>query len=366
LVLAFLASLACVYGAILAVNVLGNARDAFPSPLCPTITERAWKTRRLLESVERGTPPQALVFGSSRMMQVQPEYVRAITGKRTFNYAVGSATPVDFLAQLRFALHANIKPDLLILGVDEFLFCEAPGPNLRLLGDAGLFAQVPFPENLDIVAEELGSIGVGDTARSLANLARLGWKEPRRVEDVEAVLLEDGYLIKAREERETRANTRDFGRELEATAVYYQQTFGFPAPNPPGCRPSPRKVALFREFLDLARANGIEMRVMLLPLHPAFEQKILSPELREVRRELDSFLREACHEHNFTYRNFEELASFGGSPDEFWDGSHLTPKNVRRMINTLFGIDPGETVAKLPADGEMMDNLPPVTTLDTL
>ncbi len=364
--LAFLASLGTLLLGLIVVNWLGNGREMYPSPWHPTITERAWKTRRLVEAVQRGTPPQVLILGSSRMMEIQPEYVRAITGKRTFNYAVGSATPVDYLAQLRFALRVKAKPEMAILGVDEFVFCESSTSDVRLLGDGGLFAEVPFPENVNILGRSLASIGIGDTVRSILNLARLGRRRVRGLGEVDDILVEDGYLVRFGDEMKKAAKKYDFSQALEHSVAYYNDAYGIGTLGHCCTNLSLRRVVLFREFLDLAQAHGIDLHVMLLPVHPAFEQKIFSPELQDVRRKVDKFLQNCCQERGIPYRNFTKLESYSGDPNEFWDGTHQTAANLCRMINVLFGLPPLKAVVKLPTNLEIIHHLPAVTTLNAL
>jgi len=362
----FMASLGVCLLGIIAVNWIGNGKEVFFSPLCPTNTERAWKTRRIIEAVQRGTPPQVLMLGSSRMMEIQPEYIRAITGKRTFNYAVSSATPVDYLAQLRFALRAHAKPDMIILGIDEFVFCNTSVPDLRLLGQKELFVEVPFPENLNIIGRSLEGITIKDTACSLLNLTRLGRRPSRSLGEVDSVLIEDGYLVQIEKEKKKAAKKYDLLQAMEITEIYYNEAYGISKSNHPFRNLSLRRIELFREFLDLAHSNGIDVRVMLLPLHPVFEERIFSQELQEIRQKLDDFLRECCGQRGIPYRNFSKLESFCGDPNEFWDGSHQTPINLCRMVNALFDLDPRKEVVRLPTNLEIANHLPAVTTLKTL
>src|SRR5262245_37677873 len=98
-----------------AVHVLGNPDDMFPSPRVPNRQDRGWKSRRLMSLLREGKPPQAVILGSSRMKQVSPKHIHAISGLRTFNYAVGGATPTESLAQVKSMLRAGIKPKLIIL-----------------------------------------------------------------------------------------------------------------------------------------------------------------------------------------------------------------------------------------------------------
>jgi hypothetical protein len=359
----YLASCIVVLLATIVVNFFGNGNGLY-SPWHPAKWERDWKTKRLMEAVRKGKPPQVLVLGSSRMMQVQPDYVAAITGKRTFNFAVGSALPVDYLTELRLALDAGDTPDLVILGVDELVFSLSASSLDRRVANWDWLSEMPWPENAQLVLSVLSSTDLKSTFLSLKNLMRLG-SPSRAADEVDGILLEDGYLLTPKREDEKAAGSYEFSKAMETTVAYYLDAYGLPRKDTRAYRIRLRSITLFREFLETARARGIEVRVMLLPLNPRFEERILTPELRKVRGELSAVLRRNCDSFGFVYRDFSDLSSYGGDPNEFWDGSHQTPANLRRMVNALFGIAPSRCVIKLPTDGEVLHNLPAVTTLNT-
>ena len=66
-----------------------------------------------------------------------------------------------------------------------------------------------------------------------------------------------------------------------------------------------------------------------------------------------------------TYRDFTDLRAYDGDPKEFYDGFHQTYNNTRRMMNVLFGVAPRSTIARIPADADILDHLPAVTTFTT-
>ncbi len=85
-----------------------------------------------------------------------------------------------------------------------------------------------------------------------------------------------------------------------------------------------------------------------LPMHPEFERQIVTPELAEAREELDRVLRRNCDELGAAYFDFRDLHAFGGDAEEFVDGTHQTPVNLRRMTNVLFGREPQAPFASPP------------------
>lgn len=347
----------------LIVNLLGNDSRLFPSPFFPASSERAWKTRRLDDAVRESRPPKIIILGSSRVMQIQPKYVQAITGKTTFNYGVSTATPTDYLTQLRYLLSIGCRPEIVLLGVDEFAFRYEYRPSeMETLGHLGLFMKMPFPENLETLVGCLRRIDLGTTRQSLSRLVRKKQPVARGIEDVGNILLEDGYLIYCNHVRKMEDGTFDqaaniasnVGRE-DGIAMLLESLL----------RPNPRKLDRFEEFLSLSRAEGIEVRVMFLPLHPDYEKQRLTEQLLQARSAMSQDLQRICTEYGVVYRDFTQLASYDGDPKEFYDAVHQTPVNTRRMVNVLFGITARDVVADLPTDSDILKHLPPVTTLTT-
>jgi hypothetical protein len=126
-------------------------------------------------------------------------------------------------------------------------------------------------------------------------------------------------------------------------------------------KPDSRSQRLFEEFLSLARANGIEVRVMVTPFHPDFERRAFDGEVREARHEVRRYLRDACASFGASFADLSDLSSYEGDPTQFYDACHQTPVNTQRMINVLFRLPARTVVADVPTDLEIMANLPPIT-----
>jgi hypothetical protein len=354
---------------VMVINLRGNGAGLFPCKTNPSVSERPWKTRRLEEHFKHKNAPKMLVMGSSRMMQVQPPYLAAITGKPVFNYAVSAAGPLDWLAQLRYTIKLGVKPELIVVGVDEFAFGGVFNRyEMQLAGHWGLFKCVPFPENVGISKNLAGMMNLQSTWDSLFVLLNPPTLRVRNAKRVDHLILDDGYLIYRAKVSSKAAGEYDLQKQIHDQAIRWRlqldQTTSGQDPIDV-LRPTERKTQLFTEFLDLARANYIEVRVVFLPLHPDYEMTALTPPMREIRAELGRDLQALCANHGCVYRDFTSLASYQGSPNEFWDGAHQTPENLRRMINVLFDLPPEKIVAKVPTDDEILRHPPAITTLNT-
>jgi hypothetical protein len=329
----YMASCAGSLAVALGINVLGNATGLFPSSRFPTTTERAWKTRRLDDAVRDHRPPQSIILGSSRVMQIQPKYVQAITGRTVFNYGVSGATPTDFLAQLRYLLKTGSRPELVILGMDEDAFNDGGRSADELLGHGGLFLEVPFPENARILGSIVRRCDPGTTGASLTRLLRRiptvqhaiqdPNPEPRSsqsIEDAGIILLEDGYLIYCHHARARANGTLDLKAGIESRVQLYGAAIRAAI-----LKPDPGSRRRFEAFLSLARVNRIEVRVMVTPFHPAFERVVFDEEVRQARHEVRQFVHETCARFGASFMDFSDLRSYEGDPDEFHDAVTVHP-----------------------------------------
>ena len=95
----FLSTFLLLSLAALAINVLGNDNGAFPSPIFPSELPAPKKTRELDTLARQDQLPEALIFGSSRVMGIETDQVQSVTGMHTFNYGVFGARPAIYLAQ---------------------------------------------------------------------------------------------------------------------------------------------------------------------------------------------------------------------------------------------------------------------------
>jgi hypothetical protein len=74
---------------------------------------------RLFVPFRAQCPVTGLVFGSSRSMELPPQELDRLTGKRFFNAAVYNAFPEDYLAMYRSLVRLGATPELVLIGVDD-------------------------------------------------------------------------------------------------------------------------------------------------------------------------------------------------------------------------------------------------------
>ena len=220
---------------------------------------------------------------------------------------------------------------------------------------------MPFPANVKLAAGALRGCTLDTTVKSM----RQFWAIP---EDGHpnvfcsgaGVWLSDGYLIRAGTLRSKQRGTLDL-KALIAEAIAGQR--GATGVDGEGNLHLPQLLPrLFddlRELLALAKAAGANVMVISTAVHPDLEDAFGRAKLHVSRREFFDRLETICAEQNARFRDFSSLASYQGDPCEFWDPWHQTSENIRRMTNVMFGIDPAKPVTELPADSDLLDQLPP-------
>jgi Protein of unknown function (DUF1574) len=333
----YMASFLAVTLLAIVVNYLGNGTNLLPSPGFPSDSDRAWKARRLEALARSGSPPTAIVLGSSRVTCFETHYVEQLTGRRCFNCGVSVGCPVDYLTQFRFLLGLGIKPEILIIGVDELAFgdhSENDFYDLQLITHPGLFRKAPLLEELSIFARALKTITVQSTWRSVTNLTSKAGRLRPQLEDISPYYYDDGLSRAAAEPAYGPNHHKDLAAGIEAKAKFWSAYLDRPS-KVERMRPQSRMVRYYRELMALAREHGIQVYVALLPVHPEYERQVFTPRLYEVRQELCNLLRDTCREFGCEYQDLSALKSFGGVAVDFMDGTHPTTRNTRRMLDVL-------------------------------
>jgi hypothetical protein len=280
-------------------------------------------------------------MGSSRVTSFREADVQAVTGLPAFNLGVTVGCPIDFVAQLRLAVDAGMTPTTLVIGVDELAFGDNPEADIydmQLITHPGLFRELDLRDRAPIVIRILKTISVTTTRDSVRNLwRRWGRHASLEPEELEGAKPPDWDAMSEAELRIKLA------AGIERLVTFWGKYLDRPD-KVEGMRPTRRKLRLWNDLLDLAASRGIKVYVALLPVHPEFERRTFSPRLREIRAELGRALDESCARRGFTFRDYTDLASFGGVAEDFEDGTHMLPRNSRRLLRALLSGEPRAVV----------------------
>jgi hypothetical protein len=271
--------------------------------------------------------PQIVVYGSSRATKVQPTYLKQKLGQTGFNAAVSAANPRDVwsianLIHSRFP-HAH-EHVLWVLDIEAFQSVALdPGD----LDTPQLARYYPLSERLRARLDAIYPLLSWTTLHDSLHVLRLrffgGLPKPQ------VNFAPDGFRIRAYHGF-LNSKSDAFPDELRATIAQWTKMFEFEYP-----RLSPTQKHYFEKTLAAFNSWGEDPVIVLSPLEPALK-KVIGPLGWDARhRDVLAYLKSLHAKYRFTVIDMTSLSSFGGSPNQFYDGIHMKVPNVRLMLNAV-------------------------------
>lgn len=309
-------------------GMIGTA--AFPTV---TWTDRALKVY-LVGNLRAA--PDTVILGSSRAMKFEPDYVAEKTGAEDgFNAAVSSGRPIDAWAFVNL-IHDRWPDDspayLWLLDVEAF----RPWPP-----DPGLLST---PKLARYLPEELqDSLGLDDlkllVSWETASMSLRSIQKALRDEDPGASTDKEDFAADGFRIRNYQDDRLAAGRPLAAGVRYTrrlaEKTYreGYDALDPGARR-------FFTKTVELMNEQGATPVIVLSPQHPDVTDGVEKLGWGARRQELLDFLAAQQEEHDLIVLDYTDITSFGGSPDDFYDGYHLTVPNTQRLVDAVLDAYP--------------------------
>jgi hypothetical protein len=267
----------------------------------------------LVEELSR--PPQLIFIGGSRCERFDPSYAARRTGLRAFNLAFTNSHPEGAWALANW-LHDRRPEARLrwVWGVNSATFSD------RDL-DPALLQDQRFSWYFDDALLHAQRTLLPQTADQMPQGSRL---DKRRYERNGLMLWNtyDRYL--------------EIGGTLDKSLDRYIATTVAKVKNAGGGGDGKsRSRVYFEKTLQLLNEHGTTPVIVAMPIHP----RVLAA-LRPYGRER-SHARFLAYLHGLEKRyrlrvvDLTELSSFGGDPDGFYDGVHITRENSDRVIDAL-------------------------------
>ena len=332
---AFVGALALWMGAYLAlvrtVDPYGDF-NAFPRHFPLLIWDSRPAKLALFQSYRAAGPVQGLILGSSRSAKLSPSEFEARTGKRFFNFGVGSAPAEEYLATYRWIRRQGVRPEIVIIGLDiEALNnSDAPVPGFRR--SAALNAMLvdetaPFERIRDVLRIYNQAFTIPyfqDTCRAVALSRR---PHPAQGDEI----LDPDGLERDREiEREVAQGTFDLAQHIQRCLPNYVARFS----DRTGL--SRRRERDVEQAVREARRDGAAVVVWLTPLHPVTVEHLAQrtryrPLLEDARRylaHLETSLEVSAYD-------FSDPSTFGGSLTGWYDCAHMDAGNASKVVAGL-------------------------------
>jgi hypothetical protein len=305
LVLAALAA-ACLLG--VALPVVASVGDTTPTWKLHSYFSRGWdRSFKCDVAEEMPEVPRVVVFGGSRGLRMDPATIKRYTGLTAFNFAFHNGRPEDAWAVTDWLIDTH--PDM--------------PPAVIWCMQATTLADVPMAPGL-IVDERLSQA----FPKALINAQMdAAMRQPKRNAlsgrryGFDGMLLWNGYDRKRKE-----------GLSLQESLTHYLDADMLAKAGNGKIPHHTRAMAYFTRTLRLLNANHIKPLIIIMPYQPRALSTFMSVGWGVKEHWLRAYLSKLQHHFDFKVLDCLRIGSFGGSPDGFYDGAHLTAANSRRLI----------------------------------
>jgi hypothetical protein len=253
-----------------------------------------------------GTAPELVVLGGSRAQRFDPAVIETLTGLSAFNFAVHNCRTADAYA------------------ISKYLFARSPGTKLRCfyaiqataLVDApmdqallydGRFSQW-FPKELIASQKEAqgapvrGHVPTADVYSPRGCIVHNGYdRHQERGVTLDKAL--QSYLA------------RMVPRAASTSSAGETQSRGY-----------------LRRLLRLYNDHGVTPVLVIMPYHPEALSAFLAVGWQTKVDSLKDYLSKLQRRYTFCVLDYTDISSFGGQPQWFYDGAHLTKENASLVL----------------------------------
>ena len=318
-----LVAAAVLVGAVAAFNLLTDPWGVFGVGIFPPRVNQDRSTKAdLLTRLKE--PPELLIYGSSRAWTVEAARVEQATGLRTFNAAVTAGRPADayVFTEVVHDTWPRAEPDFLwLLDVEAFL--RGPLPP-SLLAESRFSRYLPWRAKAAAQLDEVGWLASWTGLQASYEV----WKKHPTREKVRASWLKrispDG-TVKTPPSSEARAGPKALARWSQEEITQYRSF----------ARLDPDAETYVQKTLDLFASWGGAGVVVLTPTQPEVLTAAQQAGWRKRHAEVLRLLEQLQQQYDFAVVDMTSVSSFGGDPAGFFDATHMTTENQRRMIDAV-------------------------------
>ena len=318
-----LVAAAVLVAVVVGLNLLTDPWGVFGIGIFPPRVNQDRSTKADLLA-ELGQPPELLIYGSSRAWTIEAAQVERATGLRTFNAAVTAGRPSDAYVFTR-VVHdrwPQATPDFLwLLDVEAFQRGTLP-PSL--LADSRFSRYLPWRAKAAAQADELGWLASWKGLQASLDV----WKRHPTRAKVRASWLKriapDG-TVKTPPSSQAKAGPKALSKWSAAEVAQYRAFAGLDA----------EAETYVQKTLQLFASWGGEGVVVLTPTQPEVLTAAQTAGWRARHAEVLRLLARLQKQYDFAVVDMTSVSSFGGDPAGFFDATHMTRENQRKMIDAV-------------------------------
>ena len=277
------------------------------------------------------TTPEILILGSSRVATIDPNYVKKLTGKNTFNFSVNAAMIEDMLLINKFVYdHFTTSIDTCVIGIDIRCFKPKTTPNNGLSifrkNDKINTNYYPISSLKDYWSSFKSMLSFEQVISAMKVLIFeyfTGWPEQKASYSSNGKLI---YNNNIEEDRES------LYIKIKETSKLYQniiyKNFNYL---------DSTQVNNLIELLTLNFDANVHIKIFLTPIHPKTKEFLIDTnDYLFLKESLVSLLSDLNKTFSFDFYDLTDLETFGGSSSEFYDGEHIRSENGFKIIDYIF------------------------------
>ena len=319
-----------------------------------------------LKTIDQAELPEIYLLGSSAMLSFQPPFVENLFGMKTFNLGNFWGRAEEIWGWLNFIQKdLGSIPKVLIIGLEPWTFSnDDSGPPLltsyrrRFVATEDLVKYAPHYSRarfqLSRLLDQLSHQNLS-TLLKATQKHRLHRIIPSALGEPGGMRIDGTNLRYSKTSPESflPAEVNDFysslgvesqrdAEEIEAERsallakqyVRPQRVFT----RLPGDQLDREDVALFGQAMQLADDLGIEVGIIILPVHPYYRDLMIRATRYQTHiREIAELARRLQAEHANIRAVYDasDILDFKGDPGEFHDENHMTPINTERILEKL-------------------------------
>jgi hypothetical protein len=265
--------------------------------------DRSYKAD-LLEKL--GTAPQLVVLGGSRAQRFDPSVIESLTGLSAFNFAVHNCRSADAYA------------------ISKYLFARSPDTKLHCLYAIQATTLVDAPMDQALLYD--GRFSQWFSKELLAGQKRArgapvsGHVPSADVYSPQGCILCNGY-----------DRHRERGVTLDKSLRTYLTRMVPRAASTSSAGESLSRL-YFRKLLRLYNSRGVIPVLVIMPYHPEALSAFLAVGWQKKADSLKDYLLMLQRHYAFRVLDYTDISSFGGQPQWFYDGSHITKENAGLVL----------------------------------
>jgi hypothetical protein len=258
--------------------------------------------------------PEIIILGGSRSLRFEPRYLKKKTGHTAFNAGVRNGRPEEAWGLIHFLhdLNPDVRPRYLWL-IHPKALRGMENVSPALVYDPRFSRYFP-----------------GDFIREQEALVKRSTLRPYYSREKPAEFASDGRIVWSK------SDEQPLSIGIPNTVKHWNRKNG---PGTPTIEPRPRE--WFERTLaymnDEMQAKPV---IVMMPFQPDVVAQIEDDGFREAYTTTLAYLKSLEGTYGFRLFDFTDITSFGGDPQDFYDGYHPRIENTHRIVNEILRRSP--------------------------